>query len=207
MVSRSGHGLPAKSMLVSSTNTAASSAISSPGNPSSPAVDLSAATALTKPPLHASSLLVHVLLESRFSIRPFCSLRTFLCHQEQKKPTCSNTRRRSNTSAYSSTNPPAAPSCSLSSRPTTSNLHSGGATFNLTAPPPNTSVYGADRERQGHRDNCAVKSTSVGLGFRRGAGGFAASDQDHRRRPPLAGRASPERPSAWAAAIRAAKPR
>ena len=41
------------------------------------------------------------------------------CRQEQKKPTWRNTQRRSTTSAYSSTNPPAEPGCSSSSHPTT----------------------------------------------------------------------------------------
>ena len=41
-----------------------------------------------------------------------------LHNQEQKKPTWRNTQRYSTTSAYSSTSPPALPSCSLSSHPT-----------------------------------------------------------------------------------------
>jgi hypothetical protein len=40
-------------------------------------------------------------------------------HRKQKKPTWCNTRRRSATSAYSSTNPPAGPGCSSASHPTT----------------------------------------------------------------------------------------
>ncbi len=49
MVRRSGHGLPARSMLVSSTKTAASSAIRVLGDPSPAAVDRSRATASQSP--------------------------------------------------------------------------------------------------------------------------------------------------------------
>ena len=42
-------------------------------------------------------------------------------HRKQKKPTWQNTLRYSTTSAYSSTSPPAPPSCSLASHPTTAN--------------------------------------------------------------------------------------
>ena len=55
--------------------------------------------------------------------------------QEQKKPAWRNTRRHSTTSAYSSTNPPAGPGCSLSSHPTTSNQSSCGTAFQSAAGP------------------------------------------------------------------------
>ena len=44
------------------------------------------------------------------------------CRQERKKPTRSNTRRYSTTSAYSSTSPPAPPGCPSSSHPTPINF-------------------------------------------------------------------------------------
>ena len=58
------------------------------------------------------------------------------CRQEQKKPTWLNTRRRSATSAYSSTNPPAKPSCSSSSHPTTTAHYTAWNVENAIAPFP-----------------------------------------------------------------------
>ena len=59
-----------------------------------------------------------------------------LLDKTQKKPTCRNTYRHSNTSAYSSTNPPARPGCCLSSHPTNPNPPLGGATVRFTTAPP-----------------------------------------------------------------------
>ena len=68
-----------------------------------------------------------------------------LCHRKQKKPTWQNTRRHSTTSAYSSTNPSAKPSCSSFSHPTSVSIRRGPR--KSTALDRRASSGGLDRRR------------------------------------------------------------
>ena len=81
--------------------------------------------------------------------------------RQQKKPTLQNTRRYSTTSAYYSKSSPPDPSCSSSSRPTTSGLFRAEGAFEFAPLPADEPFYDMQRKKQGRHNGHATKSGAV----------------------------------------------